>query len=87
MNFSSDLPRLFPTWPTLDHHRPQVPLLATLAMFNTLAAVSSVKWPGKLTHSVAELSACCSFIMTSFFALTLIGIFFRGANMALVLPF
>ena len=41
---------------------------------------------GKLNHSEA-IVGLFSFIMTSFVVLTLIGIFFRGANMALVLPF
>lgn len=78
-----DLPAVFPTWPTLITTG-LIPLLATLAMFGLI--YSYFRGAGKLNHSEAVVGLF-SFIMTSFVVLTLIGIFFRGANMALVLPF
>ncbi|MCA9954096.1 MAG: cytochrome b N-terminal domain-containing protein [Anaerolineales bacterium] len=78
-----DLPGLFPTWPTLITTG-LIPLLATLAMFALMYGY--FRKAGKLNHSEA-LVGLFSFIMISFVALTLIGIFFRGASMALVLPF
>ena len=78
-----DLPGLFPTWPTLITTG-LIPLLATLAMFGLIYGY--FRGAGKLNHSEA-IVGLFSFVMTSFVVLTLIGIFFRGANMALVLPF
>ncbi len=78
-----DLPRLFPTWSTLITTG-LIPLLATLAMFGLIYGY--FRGAGRLNHSEA-IVGLFSFIMTSFVTLTLIGIFFRGANMALVLPF
>ncbi|MBK8902535.1 MAG: cytochrome b N-terminal domain-containing protein [Anaerolineaceae bacterium] len=78
-----DLPGLFPLLPTLITTG-LIPLLATLVTFGLI--YSYFRWAGRLNHSEA-LVGLFSFIMTSFVTLTLIGIFFRGANMALVLPF
>jgi quinol-cytochrome oxidoreductase complex cytochrome b subunit len=78
-----DLPGLWPAWPTLITTG-LIPLLATLAMFALIYVY--FRAAGKLNHS-ESLVGLFVFIMTSFVVLTLIGIFFRGANMALVWPF
>ena len=78
-----DLPGLLPAWPTLITTG-LIPLVATLAMFALI--YTYFRGAGKLNHSEA-LVGLFVFIMTSFVMLTLIGIFFRGANMALVWPF
>lgn len=78
-----DLPGLLPAWPTLITTG-LIPLLATLAMFALIYFY--FRAAGKLNHS-ESLVGLFAFIMTSFVELTFIGIFFRGANMALVWPF
>jgi quinol-cytochrome oxidoreductase complex cytochrome b subunit len=78
-----DLPGLWPAWSTLITTG-LIPLLATLAMFALIYVY--FRAAGKLNHS-ESLVGLFVFIMTSFVVLTLIGIFFRGANMALVWPF
>jgi len=78
-----DLPGLLPTWSTLITTG-LIPLLATMATFALIYAY--FRNAGGLNHS-ESLVGLFVFIMTSFVALTLIGIFFRGANMALVWPF
>jgi len=78
-----DLPSMLPGWPVAITNG-LVPLLFTLA---GLAAVYvGVRKRLKANHSEA-LVGLFTFVMVSLVVLTIIGVFFRGPNMALVLPF
>jgi quinol-cytochrome oxidoreductase complex cytochrome b subunit len=77
-----DLPALLPTWPTLLSNG-LLPLLLTSTLL--LAIYVLLRVGAKASRSEA-LVGLYTFMIASFVLLTLIGIFFRGANMALVLP-
>lgn len=82
-----DLPAWLPTWPTFLTVG-VLPLAATLGGYGLLyAALRAIKPTkgGKTNHSEA-LVGLFTFMVTGLVILTLIGIFFRGPNMALVLP-
>ncbi|MBK8986869.1 MAG: cytochrome b N-terminal domain-containing protein [Chloroflexi bacterium] len=78
-----DLPALLPGWPTLLSNG-LLPLLFSL--FGLFLIYALFRWGGRLRHSEV-LVGLFSFIFVSLIILTLIGVFFRGANMALVWPF
>lgn len=81
--FWLDLPALLPTWPTLI----SLGLLPLLLTFSGLAAIYYLsRWLFKANHSEA-LVGLFTFMTMSLVILTIIGVFFRGPNMALVLPF
>ncbi len=78
-----DLPAMFPDVSNFIING-VVPLLAT---FTGLAFIYMlIRVIGRLTHS-ETLVGLFSFIFSSLILLTIVGVFFRGANMALVLPF
>lgn len=78
-----DFPVLFPSWPVLITSG-LIPLALTL--MGLLIIYLLLYHGGRLTHSEA-LTGTFTFVFVSLILLTLIGIFFRGANMALVWPF
>ncbi len=78
-----DLPGLFPAWPTLLSNG-LLPLFLTL--LGLFFIYTLLRQGGKLTHSEA-LVGVFTFVFVSLIVLTLIGIYFRGPNMALVWPF
>ncbi len=80
--FWLDLPTLFPNWPTLISNG-LFPLLITLAGLVTIYLIFRIF--GRANSSEA-LVGLFGFLIISFILLTIVGIFFRGANMALVLP-
>ncbi len=78
-----DLLGLFPTWPTLISNG-LIPLLLSLG---GLALIYfTLRRAFEATPSEASVGLF-SFLMVSLIILTIIGIFFRGANMALIWPF
>jgi quinol-cytochrome oxidoreductase complex cytochrome b subunit len=78
-----DLPALLPAWPTLLSNG-VIPLLLTLA--GLLAIYALMRIGARASRSEA-LVGLFTFMPVSFVLLTIIGVFFRGANMALVFPF
>jgi len=78
-----DLPTLMPTWPTLISNG-LIPLLLSLGglavIYNVFRRVFGA------TRSEAQVGIF-TFMFVSLIILTIIGIFFRGANMALISPF
>ena len=78
-----DLPALFPAWPT-PISLGLLPLLLTL--IGLAAIYFFTRRLFKANHSEA-LVGLFTFIVISLVILTIIGVFFRGPNMALVLPF
>lgn len=76
-----DLPAWLPTWPTVISNG-LLPLLLTLG---GLALIYGLFRVVRANHSEAVVGLF-SFIMTSLVLLTVIGVFFRGANMALIWP-
>jgi len=78
-----DLPVMLSGWPIMISNG-LVPLLLILA--GLAALYGGVRRGLKANHSEA-LVALFTFVMVSLIVLTVIGIFFRGPNMALVLPF
>ncbi len=78
-----DLPGLFPSWPTLISNG-LLPLLITL--LGLFIIYTLLRRGGKLTHSEA-LVGVFTFVFVSLIVLTIIGIFFRGPNMAFIWPF
>ncbi|MBE2197805.1 MAG: cytochrome b N-terminal domain-containing protein [Anaerolinea sp.] len=78
-----DLTQMFPTWPTLITNG-LIPLLLTLPGLWLIYAL--LRGGGRLTHSEA-LTGVFTFVFVSLIILTIIGVFFRGANMALIWPF
>ena len=78
-----DLPGLLPNWSIFFSHG-LIPLFVILASMGMVYLIS--RWLFKANHSEG-LVGLFGFIMTSLLILTIIGQFFRGANMALVLPF
>jgi quinol-cytochrome oxidoreductase complex cytochrome b subunit len=81
--FWIDLPSMMPTWPTLISNG-LLPLLATLAGLIVIYAVTRITL--KADHSEG-LVGLFTFVIVSLIVLTVIGNFFRGANMDLILPF
>ncbi|MFZ5916659.1 MAG: cytochrome b N-terminal domain-containing protein [Chloroflexota bacterium] len=81
--FWLDWPAMLPTLPTLISVG-LVPLLVTLLGLAAIYFLSRLLF--RADHSEA-LVGLFTFVMTSLVVLTVIGNFFRGANMALVLPF
>ena len=78
-----DLPSMLPNWPILISNG-LIPLLLTVA---GLAIIYfGVRVGLRANHSEALLGLF-TFVMVSLIVLTIIGVFFRGANMALGLPF
>ncbi len=78
-----DLPALLPTWPTIVSNG-LIPL--SLIMAGLLAFYTIMRKGARASHSEA-LVGIFTVVIVSFVILTAIGIFFRGANMALVIPF
>ncbi len=78
-----DLPALLPTWPTIVSNG-LIPLLLTLA--GLLVIYATMRLGARASRSEA-LVGLFTFVIVSFVLLTITGIFFRGANMALVFPF
>ena len=78
-----DLPALLPTWPTILSNG-LVPLLLSLA---GLAIIYFIMRVGARTNHAESLVGLFTFVVVSFIVLTIIGEFFRGANMALINPF
>ena len=78
-----DLPALLPAWPTILSNG-LLPLLLTLG---GLAAITLLMRLVSRASRSELLVGLFTFVLTSFIVLTVTGIFFRGANMALVLPF
>jgi quinol-cytochrome oxidoreductase complex cytochrome b subunit len=77
-----DLPAMLPAWPnTLSNGL--LPLLLTLAGLALIYCVLRLVF--RANHSEG-LVGLFSFILVSLVVLTIIGVFFRGPNMALVLP-
>jgi hypothetical protein len=77
-----DLPALLPTWPTILSNG-LVPLLVTLA--GLVMVYVFLRIVARANHS-ESLVGLFTFVVVGFIVLTITGIFFRGANMALVLP-
>ncbi|MCA9973296.1 MAG: cytochrome b N-terminal domain-containing protein [Anaerolineales bacterium] len=77
-----DLPALFPAWPTLVSNG-LLPFVLTLA--GLLLIYALLRGGGRLTHSEALLGVL-TFVFVSLVVMTGIGVWFRGANMALVWP-
>ncbi|MEJ2753509.1 MAG: cytochrome b N-terminal domain-containing protein, partial [Chloroflexota bacterium] len=77
-----DLPALLPAWPTLISNG-LIPLLLTLA---SLFIIYAAMRRGARANRSEALVGLVTFLVVSFALLTFIGIFFRGANMALVFP-
>jgi quinol-cytochrome oxidoreductase complex cytochrome b subunit len=77
-----DLPALLPGWPTFLSNG-LIPLLLTLA--GLLAIYAAMRVIGRANRSEA-LVGLFTFVIVAFILLTITGIFFRGANMALVFP-
>ena len=77
-----DLPAMFPNWPTLISNG-LLPLLLTLA---GLVAIYLIFREFGHANPSEALVGLFVFLIVSFILLTIVGIFFRGANMALVWP-
>jgi quinol-cytochrome oxidoreductase complex cytochrome b subunit len=78
-----DLPALLPTWPTILSNG-LIPLLLSLAGLAIMYAI--MRLGARANHS-ESLVGIFTFVVVGFIVLTIFGIFFRGANMALVIPF
>ncbi len=78
-----DLPALLPAWPTVLSNG-LIPLLLTLIGLVIMYAI--MRLGAKANHS-ESLAGLFTFVVVGFIVLTLFGIFFRGPNMALVIPF
>lgn len=78
-----DLPAMLPTWPTFLSNG-LVPLLLSLVGLAIIYFIMRVG--ARATHS-ESLVGLFTFVVVGFIVLTVIGVFFRGANMALVIPF
>ena len=81
--FWVDLPTQLPGWPTLVSAG-LFPLLLTVA--GLVVIYDGLRWGLKANRSEA-LVGLFTFLMVSLVMLTIIGVFFRGPNMALILPF
>jgi hypothetical protein len=78
-----DLPALLPAWPTLISNG-LIPLLLTLLALWVIYLWFRILFKANQSEALAGLF---SFIFAGFMMLTITGIFFRGANMALIWPF
>ena len=83
MNFGLDLPALLPNWPTLISNG-LIPLLLSLAALFIIYQLFRLLFRANQSEALVGLF---SFIVTGFIFLTLVGVYLRGANMALALPF
>lgn len=81
--FWLDLPSLLPAWPTFVSNG-LIPLLLTLLALFVIYIWFRFLFKANRSEALAGLF---SFIFVGFILLTLIGIYFRGANMALIWPF
>ena len=81
--FWLDLPALLPTWPTLISNG-LIPLLLSLLALYVIYIWFRVLLKANQSEALVGLF---SFIMVSFILLTITGVYFRGANMALIWPF
>ncbi len=81
--FWLDLPALLPTWPTLLSNG-LLPLLLSLAALLLIYKLFRLAFKANQSEALTGLF---SFIVAGFILMTLIGVYFRGANMAFVLPF
>jgi quinol-cytochrome oxidoreductase complex cytochrome b subunit len=77
-----DLPAMLPAWPNLLSNG-LLPLLLTLAGLAAIYGGLRLVFRGNHSEGLVGLF---SFILMSLVVLTIIGVFFRGPNMALVLP-
>ncbi len=78
-----DLPRQLPHW-SLFVATGLFPL--TLSLAGLLVIYVGIRWLTRANHSEA-LTGLFTFVMGGLVVLTVIGVFFRGPNMALILPF
>ena len=78
-----DLPAMLPAWPTLLSNG-LVPVLLSLA---GLAVIYAIMRLGARANHSESLVGLFTFVVVGFIVLTVIGVFFRGANMAFVIPF
>ena len=78
-----DFPALLPAWPTLVSNG-LIPLLLTLA--GLLVIYTSMRIVAGANRSEA-LVGLFTFVVVGFVFLTIIGVLFRGPNMALILPY
>ena len=78
-----DLPGMLPGWPTILSNG-LLPLLLTLA--GLFAIYLAMRFVARANRSEATVGLF-TFAIVGFVLLTIIGVFFRGANMALVWPF
>jgi quinol-cytochrome oxidoreductase complex cytochrome b subunit len=81
--FWLDLPALLPQWPTLISNG-LLPLLFSLLGLSVIYSWLRVLFKANQSEALAGLF---SFIIVGFILLTLVGVYFRGANMALIWPF
>ena len=81
--FWLDLPALLPNWPTLISNG-MIPLLLSLAALFIIYQLFRLLFRANQSEALVGLF---SFIIVGFILLTLVGVYFRGANMAFVLPF
>ena len=81
--FWLDLPALLPNWPTLISNG-LIPLLLSLLALFVIYSWLRVLFKANQSEALVGLF---SFIIVSFILLTLVGVYFRGANMALIWPF
>jgi quinol-cytochrome oxidoreductase complex cytochrome b subunit len=81
--FWLDLPALLPDWPTLLSNG-LLPFILTLAGLFLL--YTFLRAGGRMTHS-ESLVGVMTFVFVSLIMMTVIGVVFRGPNMALVWPF
>jgi len=81
--FWIDLPALLPGWPAILSNG-LLPLTLTLAGLFAIYVAMRVLARANRSEAAAGLF---TFVMVGFVLLTIIGVFFRGANMALVSPF
>lgn len=77
-----DLPALLPTWPTLISNG-LLPLLLSLGALAAIYKALRKLFTASRSEAVVGLF---TFIMVSLIVLTIIGVYFRGANMALIWP-
>jgi quinol-cytochrome oxidoreductase complex cytochrome b subunit len=78
-----DLPAMLPTWPTILSNG-LIPLMLSLA---GLAIIYAIMRLGARANHSESLVGLFTFVIVGFIVLTIIGVFFRGANMAFVIPF
>jgi len=81
--FWLDLPALLPNWPTLISNG-LLPLLLSLGALFIIYYLFRLLFRANQSEALVGLF---SLIVTSFILLTLVGVYLRGVNMTLVLPF